>query len=84
MTRQNTLVAWLAYPAVMALCIALHYGMLAFDWNLQIATYLPITLGALLITLFELKYPYRGTWAANRSDITNDVTFMVSSTGVTA
>lgn len=77
MTKQNTLVAWFAYPVIMAFGIGLHYGMLAFGWNLQIATYVPITLGALLITLLELKYPYRDTWAANRSDIANDVTFMV-------
>lgn len=61
----------------MMLGIGLHYLLLWSGYGLQVATYIAITTAAFVITLVELKFPHRQEWLASRSDITNDISFMV-------
>jgi sterol desaturase/sphingolipid hydroxylase (fatty acid hydroxylase superfamily) len=77
MDKTRRIVAWSAYPVLMMLGIKLHYLLLVYDWSLELATYIPITIGALIITALELKFSYRNEWIADRNDLANDVSFMV-------
>ena len=73
----DKIVAWLAYPAVMLAALTGHYLCLRNGVNVQIATYAPVLLGALIITFLELKFPHRRKWLADRNDVQNDTLYMV-------
>ncbi len=71
------IVAWLAYPTVMLSILTGHYLCLQNNVSLQISTYSPILLGAMVITFLEMKFPHRKKWLADRNDILNDGIYMV-------
>lgn len=75
--KNEALVAWFAYPAVIAATFALHYWLKSQDVELFIATYVPGLFAAALVTLLEWLSPARLRWHPNRSDITNDLWFMI-------
>ena len=68
---------WCPYPLVMATGIGLHYLLLHLNFELTLATYIPVILGALAITCLELRHPQRKEWLANSNDVLNDSTYMV-------
>jgi len=55
----NVIVRYGAYPFVLAFGVALHYLLLLNHFGLQIATYLPVMMGAVMVTGLEWTYPYR-------------------------
>ena len=71
------IVSWTAYPAVIAFGLILHGLSLNLGYPLQVSTYIPIILGAVIITFLEHKFPYRKEWLPNTSDVKNDLTFIV-------
>lgn len=73
----DKIVAWLAYPALMLAALTGHYLCLRNGVNLQIATYVPVLLGALIITFLELRFHHRREWLADRNDVQNDTLYMV-------
>ncbi len=72
-----TLVHWLAYPLVIAVCLLLHVLLLQAGLHLQLSTYLPVAVGAVAITLLERRFPYRAEWQPGHDDVANDLTFMI-------
>ena len=71
-----------AYPFVLALGIALHYLLLENKFGVYFATYLPVIVGAVMVTGLEWKYPYRLQWLADKQEIVQDAIFMVLIQGV--
>ena len=76
-TKTAQLISWSAYPAVIAFGLILHAFLMNLGWPLQSSTYLPIILGAAIITFLEQKFPYRREWLPNASDVKNDSAFML-------
>lgn len=66
-----------AYPAVMTLGIFLHYQLLNLGFGIQMATYTPVIIGALIITFLEIKFPHRKRWFAKTNDVINDSVYML-------
>ncbi|MDA1274123.1 MAG: sterol desaturase family protein [Verrucomicrobia bacterium] len=67
----------LIYPAVMGTCLLLHVWLRSTAWGTAWNSYLPVLLGAALITVLERYCPYRRHWSPDRSDVTNDLAFMM-------
>jgi len=67
-----------SYPAVLTV------GFLSFaflmDWGVSVtpAAYGAVAFCAVLITLHEIKLPYRQEWKPSGGEVTNDVVFMVT------
>ena len=76
-TRITTIVSWTAYPAVITLGLVLHQLLLNTPYPSKIMTYVPVILGAAIITFLESYFPYRKEWTPQISDVGNDLTFMV-------
>ena len=71
-----------AYPIVLAFGILGHLVLLQMGLPLQVTTYIPVVLGALLITVLERQAPCRHAWWANKRDIEQDAIFMLFIQGV--
>ncbi len=71
-----------AYPFVLALGIALHYLLLENKLGVYFATYLPVIVGAIMVTGLEWKYPYRHQWLADKREVVQDAIFMTLIQGV--
>lgn len=77
MKKSDTLVVWLTYPAIVISAFALHYVLKDMGAELFVATYVPALIAAALVTLAEWLSPARLQWHPNKSDIANDLSFMV-------
>ena len=71
------LLSWLSYPLVIAAAIVSHFLLLEQGTTLVVATYVPVILGALLITLFEWFNPYRHQWRPPIHEVKDDVLYML-------
>ena len=78
----NVIVRYGAYPFVLAFGVALHYLLLLNHFGLQIATYLPVMIGAVMVAALEWTYPYRQQWWANKQEMVQDVIYMALIQGV--
>lgn len=67
----------LIYPGVMISVLGLHYQLLENLHNIQLATYIPVIIGAIAITLLEWRYPHIRKWHPDRKDVGNDLAFML-------
>ena len=65
------------YPATIALCIGIYFALRSSQQSLLFATYVPVALGATVITVFELYTPHLKAWIAERREVWNDLLFMV-------
>lgn len=66
----------LAYPLVMCIAFLLFYWLQEF-MSMIVAAYFATFWGLLCITLHEWLLPYQYHWHPTRSDLINDVTYMV-------
>ena len=71
-------VAALAYPAVMAAALGAHAGLARLGLAPPIAAYAAGLMGAVLITWHELRLPYRESWKPRRSEVGNDLLFLIA------
>ena len=76
------LVRYGAYPFVLLAGIALHYLLLANHASIQVATYLPVMIGAAMVGVLERAYPHRRQWWTDREEWLHDVVFMTVIQGV--
>lgn len=67
-----------AYPVVMTVCVVLHLGLVDHGTGSLVATYVPVTLGALLVTLLELYLPYRRAWRPSQAEVAHDSLFLTA------
>ena len=75
--KTDSLIVWLTYPVIVVAAFALHYVLNDLGATLFLATYIPAVMAAGLVSLAEWLSPARVHWHPNRSDIANDLTFMV-------
>ena len=68
---------WVAYPLVISLAISLHIMMTGRDFSLPISTYIPVIVGALLITALEFIIPFRQSWRPAMAEVKNDLLYTV-------
>lgn len=73
----DKLVACLTYPVVIFSALLSHSLLLHNGVTMQVATYMPVLLGALVITLLERTNPHHREWLPNRHDVQSDATYMV-------
>ena len=78
----NILVRYGGYPIVLTVGIAGHYLLLANNMGIQVATYLPVVIGAVLVVGLEWRYPYRPRWQADKQEVWQDALFMTLIQGV--
>ena len=75
-TQANNAVAVLAYPAVIALGLAIHFVLLHYGADLMLATYGPVIFGAAAVTFLEIQFPHRRAWWAGKQEVLNDAVYM--------
>lgn len=66
-----------AYPGLMFGSVALHFLFQSIGFNLVWSTYLPILFGIILIITLENKYPFHKDWLPDKTDVKNDLLFLV-------
>lgn len=74
---KHQLLPWVAYPLVIGLAIVLHLAMLEREIILPVSTYIPVILGALVITWLEFFMPYRREWRPPAGEVKNDILYML-------
>ena len=67
----------LSYPLVISLAIVLHMAMIARGIALPVSTYIPVIMGALVITWLEFFIPYRHEWRPPAGEVKNDIVYML-------
>ena len=75
--RFSWYVSWLAYPLVMLAALGLYIGLEARYDSLALSANLPVVLGALLVTLLEIRFPKRRIWRPGKSEVRDDIAYMV-------
>lgn len=68
----------MVYPITLMVGIALFFYLKALDFNILIATYVPVAFGATSITFFELYIPHQKKWIPSKNDVWNDTLFLVT------
>ena len=76
-TKNYTFWPWIVYPGTMALCLCLFAVLNMQELSLILCSYVPVMLGAVIITLLEFRTPHVDGWRATSEDLRNDLTFMV-------
>ena len=67
---------------MLAFGVALHYLLLENHFGLQVATYLPVIVGAVMVAGLEWTYPYRQQWWADKQEMVQDAMYMALIQGV--
>lgn len=75
---RRVLLTWLAYPVLMAVCLGMYFALRAAGTGIFVSSYLPVAIGAGVITLLERFHPYRPAWTPERGEMRNDLAFMVT------
>ena len=72
----NRVLAWTVYPVVMGSGILLFSFLSREEIDVMLASYVSIIVGALLVTFFEWRLPYRQEWLPDRTEMTQDAVYM--------
>jgi len=75
--KSDNFIVWATYPSVVAVTFAMHYWLKSLDVALFVATYVPGLFAAALVTLLEWLSPAHLRWHPTKSDIGNDLSFMI-------
>ena len=65
-----------AYPAILMACVTGNLVLFELGAGVLVATYVPVTLGTLLIMAFEATLPYRSDWRPSRVEVVQDSTLL--------
>ena len=67
-----------SYPAIMAVGFVLFAILIGAGWSVTLASYIAMLTGAALITLHEIKLPYREEWKPGGGEIGADAAYMIT------
>ena len=67
-----------SYPTTILLGFAIFLVASQVGMSVAIASYFAVLIGAALITLHEIKLPYRKEWKPNGEEVGNDAMFMIT------
>ncbi len=67
-----------SYPAIMAVGFVLFAILIGAGWSMTLASYISMLTGAALITLHEIKLPYREEWKPGGGEIGADAAYMIT------
>lgn len=76
-TFMQRVVPWVVYPATMVLVIALHVMLLNAGQSIAMASYVPVLLGASMVTWLEWQFPQDPRWHPPLDEIRNDIVYML-------
>ncbi len=76
--RVSNLLVLVSYPATIALGFVLYAVLIGAGWSVTLASYISVLTGAALITLHEIKLPYREEWKPNVEEIGADAVYMIT------
>lgn len=65
-----------AYPAILMACVTGNLVLFQLGTGVLAATYVPVTLGTLLIMAMERWLPYRSDWRPSRVEVVQDSTLL--------
>lgn len=68
---------WLAYPGAITLGVLIHMELLDLGQSMLVSTYIPVFIGALMVTLLELRFPNEAKWKPGRYEVGQDAMYMV-------
>lgn len=71
-----TLLRYVAYPILLLACLFGNMLLLRQGTGFVAATYVPVTLGTLLVMALEGMIPYRADWRPSRAEVVQDSTFL--------
>ena len=74
----HRLAARVSYPGVLAVAFLLFAAMVDGGLSVTVASYIAGLAGAALVTLHELKFPYRNQWRPDFAELRADVLFMLT------
>ena len=69
--------SWLAYPGAMVTSFSIYALLYAQGASVVFSSYAAVVFGAAAVTLLEFVIPYDSGWQPDRSDVRNDLLFML-------
>lgn len=70
------IVQYTAYPAVLLGSLWGNLGLMEAGAGVLLSTYLPVTVGTLMVIGMEITMPYRAAWKPSRTDVAQDSMFL--------
>jgi len=72
----KAIVQYGAYPIVMLACMIGNVLLFREGAGFLVSTYVPVTMGTLVIIALEARLPYRTAWRPSREEVVQDSTFL--------
>lgn len=69
---------WLAYPTTIGTALFLHALMRDAGMSISLSSYVPVLIGAAMVTLLELRYPEERAWRPQGQEVRQDLLYMVT------
>lgn len=66
----------MAYPMIVAGSVWGNLSLMEAERGVLVSTYLPVTLGTLLVIWLEVQMPYRVLWKPSRKEVAEDSAFL--------
>jgi len=76
-TRTARVLAWIVYPAVMALAFGLFALLQSLGAPLLVSMYVPVLVTVAIVIVLEWILPHRAEWRPGSSEVSTDLTFMM-------
>jgi len=70
------IIQYMAYPMIVAGSVWGNLSLMEAEWGVLVSTYLPVTLGTLLVIWLEVQMPYRVLWKPSRKEVAEDSAFL--------
>lgn len=72
----KAIVQYGAYPIVLLACMIGNVLLFREGAGFLVSTYVPVTMGTLLVIALEARLPYRTAWRPSREEVVQDSTFL--------
>lgn len=72
----HAILSWVPYPLVVGSAFLLSAWMRGLGASLDVSTYVPIVITALVVTGLEVLLPHRDAWRPSVQEVTTDLGFM--------
>jgi len=69
---------WLAYPVTIGTVLLLHALMREAGASITLSAYVPVLVGAAMVTFLELRYPEEQAWRPQGQEVRQDLFYMVT------
>lgn len=71
------LLPYFSYPLVLMLALFLQHRMLENNLNIQVSSFAPVIMGAIIIAILEFVIPYHKKWHPRLKELRTDISYTI-------